>query len=288
MIKIERTEYAFASLNASPDEWEAMKAIVGYCASHFNHTELRYSLPFPEEQRHGKIESLCEAMNTVWGNPPIEDMYRDDLLLIAKCIIHTEGKELPKVNPKLQEAIAQQLLDIDVYHLFDDDNVTPEQWDLWNCERRIHDTKSWIIALHAKQTDKAGHPYAQHPLRVQMRLLELFPSVDEDARHAALLHDVMEDCGITAEDLRERGYSEQTIQTVAAVTKNKDDGLTYAQRIDQLAAKGHLAAIQVKLCDLLDNNDPSRLSALSEEQARSLNKRYSKAIQVLKARIAEP
>ncbi|XOV84920.1 MAG: HD domain-containing protein [bacterium] len=287
MIKIERTEYAFASLDASPDEWAAIKAIVSFCASHFNYTELRYSLPFPEEQRHGKIESLIEAMNTVWGNPPIEDVYRDDLFLIANCITHTDGKDLPNVNSMLQETLVRQLQDIDVYHLFDDAHVTPAQWDLWNCERRIHDTKSWIIALHAKQTDKAGHPYAQHPLRVQMRLLELFPSVDEDTRHAALLHDVMEDCGITAGELRRRGYSERTIQTVAAVTKNKNDGLTYGQRISQLADNGPLAAIQVKLCDLLDNNDPNRLSALSEEQSRSLNKRYSKAIQVLKARLTE-
>ncbi len=287
MITIERTEYAFASLDASPDEWAAIKAIVSFCASHFNHTELRYSLTCPEEQRHVKVEALCEAMNMVWGNPPIEDVYRNDLFLIANCITHTDGKDLPRVNPKLHETLAQQLHDIDVYHLFDDDHVTPAQWDSWNYERRIHDTTSWVIALHAKQTDKAGHPYAQHPLRVQMLLQELFPSVDEDTRHAALLHDVMEDCGITAEELRQRGYSERTIQTVAAVTKNKNDGLTYAQRIDQLADEGPLAAIQVKLCDLLDNNDPKRLSALSEEQARSLSKRYSKAIQVLKARIAE-
>lgn len=285
MIKIERIEYAFANVDASPEEWEGIKAIVRFCADHFNDTELLYSIHGPEEQRRAKVESLSEIMDTVWGDPPIEQVYRDSIFLIASCIIDTEGKDLPNVDTQLHENLAQQIHDLGVYDLFDDDNVTDEQWDVWNQERRVHDTQSWMIALHAKQTDKAGNPYAQHPLRVHMNLQRLFPDAEEDTHHAALLHDVMEDCGITAEDLRQRGYSEQCIATVAAVTKNPHDGLTYAQRIEKLAVKGPLAAIQVKLCDLLDNNNPDRLKGLPADTAVSLSKHYSKAINVLTERL---
>lgn len=285
MITIERTEYAFTTLNASPEEWKAIKTIVRFCAQHYWQTELLYSISGPEENRQEKVESLSEILDEVWGQPPFEQVYKDHILLIAQCITHTEGKTLPDVDDKIHEDLAKQFYDLGVYDIFDDDNVTDEQWDTWNREQRIHDTSAWMIKLHAKQTDKAGNPYAQHPLRVHMRLQEMFPDAGEDIRHAALLHDVMEDCGITSEDLRKRNYSENTIQIIEAVTKNPDDGLTYAQRIENLVENGPLGAIQIKLCDLLDNNNSERLKILPKETAVSLSKRYTKAIEVLKARL---
>ncbi|MGZ7078608.1 MAG: GTP pyrophosphokinase, partial [Thermoanaerobaculia bacterium] len=49
---------------------------------------------------------------------------------------------------------------------------------------------------HAGQTDKAGAPYILHPLRVMLRVST------NDERITAVLHDVVEDCGVTLEDLR--------------------------------------------------------------------------------------
>ena len=116
---------------------------------------------------------------------------------------------------------------------------------------------------------------------------ETFPEASEDALHAALLHDVIEDCDITADDLRQKHYTEETIEIVEAVTKNPDDGLTYAERIESLAQRGPLGAVQVKLCDLMDNSDPERMKALPEEKAASLSKRYNRAIEVLKTRLGQ-
>ena len=84
-----------------------------------------------------------------------------------------------------------------------------------------------------------------------------------------------------ADQLRARGYPEETIAIVEAVTKDPDDGLTYAQRIEGLAASGPKGAIQVKICDLMDNSDPQRLAALPEDKAKSLAKRYDRALDVL-------
>ncbi|WP_417536446.1 HD domain-containing protein [Methylophaga sp.] len=285
MISITRTEYAFATIDGSTREWEAIKAIVRYCANNYRNTELLYRIPGPEEQRLDKLQSLSEIMDHVWGAPPHEDIYRDQLFLITNCITDTDGKALPDVDDELHANLAEQMYSLGVYDIFNDDNVSDEQWASWQIERSIHNTKTWIIKLHSKQTDKAGQPYVQHPLRVHMRLQKLFPDADEDVRHAALLHDVIEDCGITPQALRERGYSDKTIHIVETVTKQADDGLTYKQRIQQLAKTGPLGAIQVKLCDLLDNTDPERLKSLPPEKATSLSKRYSKAIEILQSHL---
>lgn len=285
MISITRTDYAFATIDASIREWNTIKTIVRYCADNYQNTELLYCIPGPEEHRVDKLKSLSEIMDHVWGTPPLEDIYKDHLFLITNCITDTEGKDLPNVGNELHANLAEQIYNLGVYDIFDDDNVSDEQWTSWEIERSIHNTKTWIIKLHAKQTDKAGQPYVQHPLCVHMRLQKLFPDAGEDVRHAALLHDVMEDCAITSQDLRERGYSETTIQIVEAVTKQPDDGLTYKQRIQQLAKAGPLGAIQVKLCDLLDNTDPERLKALPPEKAASLTRRYSNAIEILQSHL---
>jgi len=144
---------------------------------------------------------------------------------------------------------------------------------------------AWVRMLHEGQTDKAGRPYIQHAMRVYRHLRETFPEAGEDVQHAALLHDTIEDCGISAADLRARGYSETTVRIVEAVTRTPQDGLTYAQKIEQLAASGPLGAVQVKICDLLDNSDASRLAELPAEKAASLSKRYRRALEVLRASV---
>lgn len=285
MITIDRTDYAFATIDASTEEWAAIKAIVRYCARHYWATELHYAIPGPEERRPQKVESLSEALEHVWGEPPIELVFRDEVLLLTQCVTHTEGKGLPGVDEDFRADLAAQIYALDVHGVFEDDTVPDERWDRWETERRVHDTVSWIIKLHAGQTDKAGRAYAQHPLRVHMRLQSLFPDAAEHVRHAALLHDVMEDCGITAAQLRQRGYSDATIEIVSALTRKPDDGYTYAQRIERLAEEGPVGAIQVKLCDLQDNTDPERLRELPETLARSLSQRYAKAIVRLTSRL---
>lgn len=145
----------------------------------------------------------------------------------------------------------------------------------------IEETKLWVRDLHSGQTDKAGQPYIGHVLRVYENLLRLFPDAGDDTQHAALLHDTIEDCDVDADDLRARGYSENVVCMVEAVTKDTDEALTYAERIERLAQSGDTAAIQVKIADLTDNSDPERLAALPADKSASLSKRYSNALDAL-------
>jgi (p)ppGpp synthase/HD superfamily hydrolase len=105
--------------------------------------------------------------------------------------------------------------------------------------------KALLIAAkaHEGQKDKQGQPYILHPLRAMM-------SVEgAEAQIVAVLHDVIEDTSVTADDLRKAGFSEKVVAAVLCVTHPKDEPYTdYVVR-----CKGNDIARQVKLADLKDN-----------------------------------
>ena len=59
----------------------------------------------------------------------------------------------------------------------------------------IEYTIALIKQLHAGQKGQTGKPYANHPQRVAHNVRRLFPNCNDDVVMAALLHDVIEDCG---------------------------------------------------------------------------------------------
>ena len=100
-------------------------------------------------------------------------------------------------------------------------------------------------------------------------------------RHAAWLHDVLEDTATTTGDLRQMGYSEAVIDLVTALTKPVEPKGPYADWIAALVERRDFGAIRVKIADLIDNSDPERMRGLPEAQARALSARYAAALQVL-------
>jgi (p)ppGpp synthase/HD superfamily hydrolase len=124
---------------------------------------------------------------------------------------------------------------------------------------------------HAGQQDKAGAPYVLHPLRMMLRL----SSTDE--RVVAVLHDVCEDCpGWTFDRLRAEGFSERVLTALDSVTKR--DGEAYEDFVRRAAANPIGRA--VKLADLQDNCDLSRISKPSERDFQRIEK-YRKAIDLI-------
>ncbi len=115
---------------------------------------------------------------------------------------------------------------------------------------------------HHGQTDKSGVPYVFHPARVAAGF------TDETEACAAWLHDVVEDTAYTVEDLRRAGFSEAVCEAVHTLTHDKS--VPYAEYVKTIAADP--VARAVKLADLRDNMDLSRLPALDAEAARRLEK----------------
>lgn len=122
------------------------------------------------------------------------------------------------------------------------------------------------VRWHDGHTDKAGKPYIEHPRRVSS-----YVAADNAvARAAALLHDVLEDSGVGAADLEAEGIPAEVIETVELLTRR--DGIPaeeYYRRI-----KSHPNALEVKLADLADNTDPSRLALLDMATRDKLRRKY--------------
>ena len=119
---------------------------------------------------------------------------------------------------------------------------------------------------HAGQVDKCGLSYANHPLHLaeQMRT--------EDEVCAALLHDVMEDCGKTPDDLRAIGVSEQAIEALLLLTHR--DGIPYLDYVRGVI--DNPIARSVKIADLRHNSELARLDRVRERDLDRLRK-YRKA-----------
>ena len=93
------------------------------------------------------------------------------------------------------------------------------------------------------------------------------------AKNNAVLHDVVEDTEITFEDLRKQGFSEEVIEVLDCLTKR--DGESYDEFIGRVLRNE--TACRVKLADLEDNMDLSRIKNPSEKDRERIRK-YEKAV----------
>jgi (p)ppGpp synthase/HD superfamily hydrolase len=133
---------------------------------------------------------------------------------------------------------------------------------------------SLAVEKHRGQRDKSGEPYVLHPMRVMMRVRERGGS--EAAQCAAILHDVVEDCDVTLDDLRKAGFSDEVVRGVEAVTKQPaEKGDAGYEGFVKRAAADPIGRM-VKLADLEDNMDLRRLDEMGERGMRRLE-RYLKA-----------
>ena len=124
---------------------------------------------------------------------------------------------------------------------------------------------------HAGQVDKAGVPYVLHPLRMMLRMSSI------DDRIVAVLHDLCEDCpGWSFDRLRTEGFSDLIIESLDSVTKR--DGEGYEDFVRRAAANP--IGRRVKLADLIDNSDLSRIADPSEHDFRRIEK-YRRAIDLI-------
>ena len=123
---------------------------------------------------------------------------------------------------------------------------------------------------HRGQFDKAGIDYIEHPIFVASQV------DSEEEKAVALLHDVIEDSSVTAEELLNAGLPETVVTAVQILSKKKgQDYQTYLENV-----KSNSLARVVKLADLQHNSDLSRLSSVTDKDLERLEK-YKKAIDYL-------
>lgn len=148
----------------------------------------------------------------------------------------------------------------------------------------LEDAIKLALRAHRGQSDKAGQPYILHPLRVMLSL------DTEEERMVGVLHDVVEDTRekprpedrITFEKLREWGYPDSVVEAIEHVTKRPEEEGEEGYRFFVERAKRNALARKVKLADLADNLDVSRLAPpLRHSDLERIN-RYLDALRTLK------
>lgn len=131
------------------------------------------------------------------------------------------------------------------------------------------------IRAHEGQRDKAGQPYILHPLRVMLKV----DTVEE--RIVAILHDVLEDGTDAAQREVEDLLSDRLMRAVRALTKRLDEhGAAGYGAFIRRANKNPIAR-RVKIADLEDNLDITRLASLSASDSERLG-RYHASLRFLK------
>lgn len=131
--------------------------------------------------------------------------------------------------------------------------------------------KAYLLAkrAHRGQKDKAGRDYIRHPVYVAKHVK------GRDAKTVALLHDVVEDTGITIEYI-EKHFKPTVAEAVKTLTHDKS--IDYSSYVSNI--KRNTLATRVKVQDLLHNMNLKRLKVITVKDVERIEK-YSKALQEL-------
>lgn len=124
---------------------------------------------------------------------------------------------------------------------------------------------------HSGQVDKAGADYINHPVAVSDRV---YP---EKEKTVALLHDVVEDTGITIECLRTL-FDDEIADAVECLTRKSGESYNaYIQRVAQSPIARH-----VKIADLSHNMELSRLPVVTNADFKR-NEKYRRVMDFLRS-----
>lgn len=152
--------------------------------------------------------------------------------------------------------------------------------------------KEWVVAVagfldlvevealarraHAGQVDQAGVDYVSGHV-ASVAALVAASGGGVVAQQSAWLHDVVEDTSWSLGDLLAARVDPAVVEAVDVLThRPHEPRVAYYARV-----RAHPVALQVKLADVADNADPSRLARLDPETAQRLTRKYAAALDAL-------
>lgn len=130
-----------------------------------------------------------------------------------------------------------------------------------------------VSNVFANKKDKGGEPYILHCLRVMNSVRHL----GHDVMCAAVLHDLVEDTLWDNQMLINFGFSNDIVTWVDLLTHKRTD--SYDDYIKKLSFSR--VATKIKMADLRDNSDITRLKGLTKKDHERIEK-YFKAYEYLK------
>ena len=132
------------------------------------------------------------------------------------------------------------------------------------------DLYSAVRDLFAGKADKGGEPYIKHLKRVTENVKPQFARI-------AFCHDVIEDCGVDEDWLRNPDFelTDYEIETICLLSHTK--GTSYYDYIINISNSKNLGAMYVKMADLLDNMNLNRLQQVTKEDIVRVSELYVSA-----------
>lgn len=138
----------------------------------------------------------------------------------------------------------------------------------------------FVMRKFKDKYDKGGNPYITHLLSVQKRFTDRYGCMDYDCVVACVLHDILEDTDTTEQELLDvEDVTERAVELVKILTRQKDE--PYRAYIRRVAVVEE--ARRIKICDLEDNMDITRLHILKDSDI-GLLRRYLTAWNFLNGR----
>jgi (p)ppGpp synthase/HD superfamily hydrolase len=150
----------------------------------------------------------------------------------------------------------------------------------------IKEAVEFAKEAHKGQVRKyTGEPYITHPLAVIEILKNTHINLEPETIAAAILHDVIEDCGVKQEELEEK-FGSEVARIVWALTdesKPSDGNRAARKEIDRkwFRNKACYSVRLIKLADMLDNarsiveHDPKFAKVFFAEKKLLLSECYS-------------
>ena len=115
---------------------------------------------------------------------------------------------------------------------------------------------------------KGGNPYMRHLNFVKNHCML------ENSKIVGVLHDILEDTDCSISELREVIVDENLIQAIQLLTRKQSE--KYSEYIDRIVNSKNINAIEVKLHDIENNMDITRLKCIEQKDIDRI-KKYKKA-----------
>ena len=120
--------------------------------------------------------------------------------------------------------------------------------------------------LFKHDTDKGGLPYMLHLLYVYRHVYT------KEEKVIALLHDIIEEKNITEKELLYMGFPKKIVEDIIILTRK--EGKDYSSYIENIIKNGTKEALEVKLADLKNNIDLTRIKHPTVKDYERVEKRY--------------
>ena len=124
----------------------------------------------------------------------------------------------------------------------------------------VEDAMRIALKAHEGQKDLDGNPVILHPMAVAVA------GRNREEQVAGLLHDVVEDTGMTFDDLLRLGVDVTIVDALRLLTHTDD--MTYEEYVNRIATSGNDIALHVKYNDLQHNQKRGRAGGHYKQVAK--------------------